>query len=696
MFKASVKQALGHYKYGGLDLSIQTPAWSLGGFWSRKIGKVTEDFRISNVPVTKDQGSTDFCFPGGTKILLDDYTEKDIDKFQGFERVITHTGKSAKVIKTMKRVWQGNLHRIELWGHKDAIEASSGHPIFGLKNGSDTLDFIPIENLEEKDFVAVPFTSITKQPIEDLLLDERFLRVLGIFLAEGSFVKDNYDEYNWFVFSLNEKENLVEEIKKLLFDLFGLEPSIIKHDESIAIQLKFKSKQIANLLYELCGEYCDYKKLSKQVMFLEPKLQLEIFRGWFDGDGCYARNIVVTTSEELLKQMRLILLRNNIGCSTRLRSFKYEGRKDAYELFINNNEYNQIFKGEKQESISAIRRITKDNYLLYEVRSVDKNTYLGGNIYNLEVEGDNSYIASGVAVHNCVAFESSYTVEQDYPSLRLSAPFVFAAAKKRYYGGDYSSFGLGIVHGLGVLQHDGIPLESYYPFNNNRNKMANWHNISDEVWEDAARRKMTKGYFQVDVFEDKFENFCAAMKNWDEMVITGMKWYNGYYLDNKGRLILNKTGNYTGHSVSSIERKTIDNIPGIVFKNSYLNMPEFWLSAEQVRQEMYLGYIVLPIERDIAEIIKKYSGKAIMSNDKTKKEVFLVVEGKKCWLQNELIAWAHNIRLWQTVEVVPDEDLVSIPQGKNLTAQEGENYQILKEVFGLKKEKYDEFSRLIN
>ncbi|HEX9600677.1 MAG TPA: hypothetical protein VF985_04255, partial [Mariniflexile sp.] len=151
----------------------------------------------------------------------------------------------------------------------------------------------------------------------------------------------------------------------------------------------------------------------------------------------------------------------------------------------------------------------------------------------------------------CVGFEVSYTVEQDKRD-RRSAPFIFAAAKKRYYNGDYSGFGLGLTHGLGVAQHDGVPKDELYPFQKTRNFMANWRNIPGEAWEDAEKNKMTKGYFFVDVYKDKYENFAAAMWHWQEIIITGLMWHSTYRVDNKQRLVVDQSGSAVGHAVGAI------------------------------------------------------------------------------------------------------------------------------------------------
>jgi putative methionine-R-sulfoxide reductase with GAF domain len=204
----------------------------------------------------------------------------------------------------------------------------------------------------------------------------------------------------------------------------------------------------------------------------------------------------------------------------------------------------------------------------------------------------------------CVGMETSYTVEQDYVLelsdredkwiKRLAAAFNFAATKKRYYGGDYSGFGLSIPCALGSAQHDGICLESLWPMlasSNKRNYMANYRNIPDEAWEDAATRKMKKGYFKVDLFRNKYDNFCAGMYHWHEMIITGLYWYQGFYLNEEKKLVMNMRGGKMGHCVSA---KGFDIHPKngkkrMWFADSYFKNPEWWLYEDEVNRYFYNG-----------------------------------------------------------------------------------------------------------
>lgn len=260
----------------------------------------------------------------------------------------------------------------------------------------------------------------------------------------------------------------------------------------------------------------------------------------------------------------------------------------------------------------------------------------------------------------CVAWQGMYTMVQDF-GIDLSPAFLFAATKKRYYN-NYYGFGLGIKKMLGTLQKDGICKEELYPFGGPRNYMANYRNIPPEAWHDAATRKLDKGYFLVDIFDNPFDNMLAGAHYWQELVITGLKWYNGFYLDNKSRLVMRRTGNTYGHSFSVGGSKMIDGEQYARCKNSYNSMPEFYVSREQMRH-FYYGYIALPVTRDIAEIILKYAGKIVKG--KTTPHIYLIQDGAKRRFRSENILNLYGISLNQYIEI-DDGDLSVIPEGENI------------------------------
>ena len=261
----------------------------------------------------------------------------------------------------------------------------------------------------------------------------------------------------------------------------------------------------------------------------------------------------------------------------------------------------------------------------------------------------------------CVAFQGSYTVEQDFGG-KLSAPFNFAMTKKRYYKNHYG-FGLAIKHGLGSLQKDGICNDKLFPLIKDRNYMANWKSISSEAIKEAKTRRMEKGYFMVDNFDDKFDNFLAGMHYWKEPIITGLTWYSGFYTDSKGRLVMRKTGSAVGHSVGAYKSVIVEGEQRIEFQNSYNRMPIFSMNREQCRSLFY-GYIVLPIERPIVELIKKYSGKIVRSKT-GEPPMYLIEGGKKRHFSSENMLNLYGIQLNNYIEV-PEVELLQIPEGEKI------------------------------
>ena len=77
--KATIKQALGYYDGGGLDLENELPAWSMSGFLSKKIGKATEDFSVSILENISNRYTEEEL-----KVLIKNEEFEDISDFISF------------------------------------------------------------------------------------------------------------------------------------------------------------------------------------------------------------------------------------------------------------------------------------------------------------------------------------------------------------------------------------------------------------------------------------------------------------------------------------------------------------------------------------------------------------------------------------------------------------------------------------
>ena len=338
-------------------------------------------------PIVLNQGSTPECFSGKAKVLMEDFSYRPISEVRIGDYVFTHMGRKGKVTQIFKRKWQGVTYKIKPWGCSDVIEATPEHPFLTLRG------WIKAKDLLTTDHLAIP--TIRRQfllkPVYEREADPDFLWLLGIYLAEGYKHHENTME-----FGLHIKETAIAKRIREIAAKYGIKSNEYTRDNSRGVSIT--DKHLSFLIKDLCGEYCHKKKLSPRLMLLPPKLQMEIFRGWEDGDGYDVNrkgtsHVIVSTSEDLIWQMYHILLRNGKRGSIQKRKER-DDRKSVWVLqYADTHSRTGYFK---------------DRYFYTKIKKIEKvPAYMGENVYNLEVEGDNSYIVHSLAVHNCVAYASS-------------------------------------------------------------------------------------------------------------------------------------------------------------------------------------------------------------------------------------------------------------------------------------------------
>jgi len=137
-------------------------------------------------------------------------------------------------------------------------------------------------------------------------------------------------------------------------------------------------------------------------------LQKEIIKGFFRGDGCFTDEYGettyrgVTTSRDLAGQLFWLLIRNRIKPSLMEQNIK--NRKISYMLKIANaggikRLNDELIKVTNRKNNVRFREL--DDYFLVPIRKIEKINFKG-NVYNLEVESDHSYVANFLSCHNCM------------------------------------------------------------------------------------------------------------------------------------------------------------------------------------------------------------------------------------------------------------------------------------------------------
>jgi len=513
------------------------------------------------------------CFPYDTEVLMEDLTTKRISEIKKGDYVITHLDNKKKVTNIYSRRYKDIMFEIHIIGLDNPIICTPNHPILTNRG------WIVAQELTVNDRVLVPLHDkiIKDNTIKNVETNTNFLWLLGLYLAEGSLGKEATPDNNNpklkvngtgngrgnISFSLHQKEtNLVERIRRIGKELFDTNFNVYNKSNSKGIEVRGYNVALRDLLKELGDEYCYNKKLNTRLLTLEPKLQLEIVKGWLAGDGNLNKDdrriIGVSTSKELIRQIHLIFLRNKIKSSIYTRK-AYGNHREVYEIRICGIEINKLYDWEieprdsNQEKSRAIDYFEND-YLHRKITKIKKvKSYVEKTVYNLEVEDDNSYIVNTVAVHNCVTYSATNANE---------------ILIKRQYGIDYNFSDRFIAKMSGTttqgnylykvadsIRKDGWVEEQEYPYPREQREPAfTWNDYYQDIpqiLKDIALLNLKDTLIQYEQLGKDF--FKEALKQ-APLQVTVRAWY-----DTNGDLIYeNSDPTKVNHAVVLVGYKEND------------------------------------------------------------------------------------------------------------------------------------------
>ncbi|MEK7592073.1 MAG: LAGLIDADG family homing endonuclease, partial [Patescibacteria group bacterium] len=238
-------------------------------------------------------------------------------------------------------------------------------------------------------------------------------RLLGYYLAEGS--TDGNNSFS-FCFSNKEKE-YIDDVVSLVQEEFQLgHPRIYLRNKAQSVEITFYSKIHAEWFARACYTGSVRRAFSKRIpdflLQAESIVQAECLRGWYRGDKGY------TSSQTLMNQMKAMSLMLGIIPSIHIDTVEMHTKRGKHTIgdrtihashpsyfFSNFAFFIDSFNLKKEIPRSQTKIDRKHGWI------DDTNVYLPikdrtttsykGDVYNLEVEHDHSYVAEFAAVHNC-------------------------------------------------------------------------------------------------------------------------------------------------------------------------------------------------------------------------------------------------------------------------------------------------------
>ncbi|UZE92869.1 MAG: FAD-dependent oxidoreductase [Candidatus Nealsonbacteria bacterium] len=393
------------------------------------------------------------CLPSGEEIVANNSLEK-IEEIGISHQVLTGDRNFKNISQIIGRDYRGKIIKVKIRFFTEPVRLTSNHPVLTSKvkriphrkvQVIDKPKWKKAEELNSQDVVLYPIISkikdiekirfskilgvevkngkakndqetYTSHRISDVIpVDEKFLRLGGYYLAEGSLGRQEVMIY----FNKKEKKYINDSVN-LIKKLFSLNPYV--KTAGGVVRISIFSKLVRDLFQTLFGKNAPNKKIPHWMLFLPLEKQKEIIKGFYRGDGCLRNKdfCIVTTSRTLAYQMRDILLRFKIipGIERRKKEKlnKVPGEIGGRKIRFNYDKYHIRIGGPSLKKMSEILSVyhpymdkrnrvcrhawIKGNYLYLPIREVESEGYRG-RVYNLRVEGNNTYIAKNFIVHNC-------------------------------------------------------------------------------------------------------------------------------------------------------------------------------------------------------------------------------------------------------------------------------------------------------
>lgn len=291
------------------------------------------------------------CFTKGHYITMNDKTYKKIEDINVGDYVYNKNMKRRnKVLSVISR--KANV--IKLNTATNNFICTKDHLFY---NGEK---FIFANWLNKNDCLYFPKKYIRKK--YRLTKDE--LIWLGYWLGDGNIIESK-NEIEYTLTISRNKEFLINSLSVKTTRCKG-----ILYGKGIVEKLRSESHPN---LYNVLG-MCHDKEIKRLPQIFTKRQYMYIIGGYFKSDGY--RNTVTSTSLELLLGIQYGLRINKIKSSVRIK------RKA------------KVTKNSKAKDIYILTIIREERYF-------QKKDYGSAVVYNLMVDGDNTYICNNIAVHNC-------------------------------------------------------------------------------------------------------------------------------------------------------------------------------------------------------------------------------------------------------------------------------------------------------
>ena len=393
------------YQNGNVDVTILSDGTKVRQFDGAQfvVHPETIDVKITNYC----DAACPFCFPSGTKILMSDYSQKNIedikigDEVIGFDEYPDKTRKIRKTIVT--KLYNRKSKLIKISTNNGDIITTPNHPFLTKGHGKKLAkyDYKPASNFKIGDSIyRIPFYA------NNIVISSNYKKgyILACFISDGTFKhyidKNGYDAYN-VRFAVKDQEitdRLMLFLQEFTSDFYRLP---FKMGDSIVDACRSNKKSsydyILALKHEIMGKLDDSDYCAG------------FLAGFYDCEGSISNVIRICNCDKNIIDEGVRCL-NILGIS-------YIVEIDKNGTINYDTKYNIRIKGRKEwikflqyTKPACVRKGLSnvfEKHLMYsESITSTKSLDTSAMVYNFSTE-THTYYADTFAVHNC--HESSTT-----------------------------------------------------------------------------------------------------------------------------------------------------------------------------------------------------------------------------------------------------------------------------------------------
>ncbi len=410
----------GSYLYVPKGVQLDMPLHT----YFRMNGEATGQFE--HTIVIADEGSkvhyVEGCLPADEIVSRGD-TFTPISTVNLLDSVMTHSGRKSQVTRTFIHPYEGKMLTVTPLSRGNAFRLTVEHPVLAVRRSdvdaggsrggrtkqlsterllSSQPDFIRADELKEGDFIVYVAPTETA---DDPSIDEPLLRLIGLYAAAGSLGIDQASAIREVSFSYGKSgiaKTLATETANLV-KLLGGEATIARSENGLTT-VSSKSGELISLLTGLARDDGNGKKFSERIMLMPPEKQKLIIDHYssavsaFGGrDHSSSSTVRLSAAGETMAfQLQEMLAR--IGTFASITPGKARNR--ANHDTDSSRKAHYVVQYHKNRQFSEVQR--SGNIFFVPIKSIASEDY-NDLVYNLEVSGENTYLAKGFAVHNCTA-----------------------------------------------------------------------------------------------------------------------------------------------------------------------------------------------------------------------------------------------------------------------------------------------------